>query len=88
MLVDTVLLHVAVEATTTAEYWRPHSTFAVQVVVLEEQRTTWPLAAISVAVYEMAYVLGAQVRVTELVPQSVFTVTLVGGQGAETDKKM
>lgn len=87
ILADALLLHVAVEATTTAEYWRPQSTFAEQVVVLAEQETTGPWVPISVAVYVMAYALGAQAKVAVLVPHSVFTVRLVGGQGAERDKK-
>lgn len=35
-----LLLHVALEATTTAEYCFPQSSFTEQVVVLEEQKTT------------------------------------------------
>lgn len=45
-----LLLHVALEAITTAVYWRPHSSFAEHVVVLEEQDTTWPWVPVIVAV--------------------------------------
>lgn len=37
-----LLLHVALEATTTAEYCCPQSSFAEQAVVLEEQEATLP----------------------------------------------
>lgn len=45
-----LLLHVTLEAITTAEYWCPQSSFAEQVVVLEEQETTWPWVPDIVAV--------------------------------------
>lgn len=37
---EELLLHDAVEATTTAEYWCPQSIFTEQVVALVEQETT------------------------------------------------
>lgn len=37
-----LLLHVALKAIKVAVYWCPQSSFAEQVVVLEEQETTWP----------------------------------------------
>lgn len=45
-----LLLHVALEATTSAEYRRPQSNFTEQVVVLDEQETTWPWVPVAVAV--------------------------------------
>ncbi len=44
-----LLLHVALEAMTTAEYWCPQSSFTEHVVVLEEQETTWPWVPVTVA---------------------------------------
>ena len=77
-----LLLHVVLEAATTAEYWCPQSSFTEQVVVLEEHETTWPWVPVTVAVYKIAWALGAQVSVPKLVPHSVMAVRLVGGHGA------
>lgn len=46
---EELLLHDAVEATTTAEYWCPQSTFTEQVVELVEQETVWLWVPVKVA---------------------------------------
>ncbi|TNN48239.1 hypothetical protein EYF80_041553 [Liparis tanakae] len=45
-----LLLHVALVATTTAEYRRPQSSRSEQVVALDQQEATWPWPPVTVAV--------------------------------------